>query len=50
MQEKGVGIRVADYADVDALTKAFEGIDRLLFVSIPTPNFQRNVVKSCQVQ
>ena len=44
LEEKGVKVRVADYADRNALVKAFDGIDRLLFVSVPMFDLQRNVI------
>ncbi|MGJ0120309.1 NAD(P)H-binding protein [Williamsia sp. MIQD14] len=33
LAERGVDVRVADYSDREALTAAFTGVDRLLFVS-----------------
>lgn len=33
LRELGVEIRLGDYSDTDSLVKAFQGIDRLLFVS-----------------
>ncbi len=33
LQELGVEIRQGDYSDVDSLVKAFQGVDKLLFVS-----------------
>lgn len=44
LEAKGVNVRVADYADKSSLVKAFEGIDRLLFVSVPVTDLQKNVV------
>ncbi|OYQ46062.1 NmrA family NAD(P)-binding protein [Flavobacterium aurantiibacter] len=32
-QERGIGIRVADYNDKDSLLRAFQGVTKLLFVS-----------------
>lgn len=33
LQDQGVELRVGDYADVDSLTQAFQGVDKLLLVS-----------------
>lgn len=44
----GVTPRIADYDDLESLVAAFEGIDRLLFVSVPNTDLQRNVVKAIQ--
>ena len=44
LEEEGIQVRVADYADRKALVEAFDGIDRLLFVSVPVFELQRNVV------
>ncbi|CAG5072733.1 Quinone oxidoreductase 2 [Dyadobacter sp. CECT 9623] len=33
LQEKGIEIRVGDYADYDSLVQAFNGVDKLLLVS-----------------
>ncbi|MCE7059423.1 SDR family oxidoreductase [Dyadobacter sp. CY343] len=33
IQEKGIEIRVGDYADYDSLVRAFNGVDKLLLVS-----------------
>ncbi len=33
LAERGVTVRVGDYADVDSLSKAFGGVDELLLVS-----------------
>ena len=33
LEAKGVEVRIGDYTDVDALEKAFAGIDRLLLIS-----------------
>ena len=48
LEEKGVKVRVADYADRNALVKAFDRIDRLLFVSVPMFDLQRNVVAAAK--
>ena len=44
LEEEGIQVRVADYADRKVLVEAFDGIDRLLFVSVPVFELQRNVV------
>ncbi|MEJ6400971.1 NmrA family NAD(P)-binding protein [Nicoliella lavandulae] len=41
-----VEFRIGDYSDIDSLKTAFEGIDRLLFVSVPDFNLQKNVVSA----
>lgn len=46
LEAKGVTPRIGDYADKNSLVKAFEGIDRLLFVSLPNHNLQKNVVEA----
>lgn len=33
LEEKGVDVRIGNYDDYDSLVKAFEGVDKLLFVS-----------------
>lgn len=47
-EAEGIAFRSADYSDLDRLTQAFEGIDRLLFVSIPNFNIQKNVVEAAK--
>lgn len=47
-EAEGIVFRSADYSDLDGLTQAFEGIDRLLFVSIPNFNIQKNVVEAAK--
>lgn len=49
LAELGLGLRIGDYNDLDSLVAAFEGIDRLLFVSIPTPGVQHKVVRAAQI-
>ena len=44
LEAQGFTVRVADYADVNAMVQAFDGIDRLLFVSVPVFELQKNVV------
>lgn len=48
LEAQGIKARLADYADVEALTQAFEGIDRLLFVSVPIHELQINVVEAAK--
>ena len=33
LEDKGITIRIGDYADIDSMIKAFEGVDKLLLVS-----------------
>ncbi len=49
LRQKGVEARFGDYADLPSLIKAFEGIDRLLFVSIPNFDIQKNVVEAAKI-
>lgn len=44
LEKRGVSARIADFSDKDSLVKAFDGMDRLLFISIPQANLQANVV------
>ena len=46
LEAQGFTVRVADYADVNAMVQAFDGIDRLLFVSVPVFELQKNVVEA----
>lgn len=46
LESQGFTVRVADYADVNAMVQAFDGIDRLLFVSVPVFDLQKNVVEA----
>lgn len=48
-REQGVEVRIGDYADADSMVKALQGIDRLLFVSVPMPNIQQNVVEAAKI-
>ena len=53
LKAKGVEVCIGDFNDKSSLVKAFKGIDRLLFVSVPTPNVQKNVVdaaKECNIK
>lgn len=47
-REKGVEVRIGDYADLSSMEQALQGIDRLLFVSVSYPNIQKNVVDACK--
>lgn len=49
LRQKGVQVRVGDYADLNSMIQALKGIDRLLFVSYPTPGIQKNVVTAAKV-
>lgn len=48
LSKRGIHLRVGDYANLPAMTQALRGIDRLLFVSTPTPAVQKNVVLAAQ--
>ena len=48
LEAKGIHARIGDYADKASLVKAFEGIDRLLFVSVPVHELQINVVEAAK--
>lgn len=48
LKEKGINIRIGDYADLDSMKKALQGIGRLLFVSSPIPNIQKNVIDAAK--
>ncbi|WP_239256239.1 NmrA family NAD(P)-binding protein [Listeria ilorinensis] len=48
LEARGVTARIADFADKEKLVKAFEGMDRLLFISIPQANLQANVVAAAK--
>lgn len=49
LKEKGVHIRIGDYADLDSMKKALIGMDRLLFVSNPVPGLHKNVVEAAKL-
>lgn len=49
IEQMGINVRIGDYANLDSLLSAFHGIDRLLFVSTPTPEIQKNVVIAAKV-
>ena len=48
LEAKGVHARIGDYADKESLVAAFEGIERLLFVSVPVHELQANVVAAAR--
>lgn len=48
LEAKGVHARIGDYADKASLVKAFEGINRILFVSVPIHDLQINVVEAAK--
>ncbi|MBR5684201.1 MAG: NmrA family NAD(P)-binding protein [Ruminococcus sp.] len=48
LEAKGFEVRVADYSDLSGMTKAMEGVDRLLFVSVPVFDLQKNVVEAAK--
>ncbi|MBB1079204.1 NmrA family NAD(P)-binding protein [Limosilactobacillus sp. STM2_1] len=48
LSASGVIPRIADYGDLESLVAAFEGIDRLLFVSVPNTALQQNIVSAIE--
>ncbi len=48
LEAKGIHARIGDYADKASLVKAFEGIERLLFVSVPVHELQINIVEAAK--
>ena len=48
LEAKGIHARIGDYADKASLVKAFEGIDRLLFVSVPVHELQISIVEAAK--
>lgn len=48
LEAKGIHARIGDYADKGSLVKAFDGIERLLFVSVPVHELQINVVEAAK--
>lgn len=48
LEAKGIHARIGDYSDKASLAKAFDGIDRLLFVSVPVHELQINVVEAAK--
>ncbi len=49
LETQGIIPRIADYSNVDSLVKAFEGIERLLFISVSVHELQINVVKAAKL-
>ncbi len=49
LDAKGVIARIGDYTNPDSLVKAFDGIERLLFVSISQYEIQKNVVAAAKI-
>ncbi len=49
LEKQGIIPRLADYSDVDSLVKAFEGIERLLFISVSVHELQVHVVKAAKL-
>ncbi len=49
LKKQGIIPRIADYSDVDSLVKAFEGIERLLFISVSVHELQINVVEAAKL-
>lgn len=43
LESKGIKARIGDYTNHDSLLKAFEGIDRVLFVSVSVHDMQKGV-------
>lgn len=48
LKEQGVEPRFGDFSDKTSLVNAFQGIDRLLFISVPIPELQANVVAAAK--
>ena len=48
LEAKGIHARIGDYSDKASLLRAFEGIDRLLFVSVPVHELQIPVVEAAK--
>ena len=48
LEAKGIHARIGDYSDKESLIRAFEGIDRLLFVSVPVHELQIPVVEAAK--
>ncbi|MDO4632960.1 MAG: NAD(P)H-binding protein [Eubacteriales bacterium] len=49
LERQGIIPRIADYSDVDSLVRAFEGMERLLFISVSVHELQINVVKAAKL-
>lgn len=48
LAQRGLNVRIGDYADKESLIKAFKDIDRLLFISVPQSDLQINVVEAAK--
>lgn len=48
LEAKGIHARIGDYTDKVSLVKAFEGIERLLMVSVPQHELQINTVAAAK--
>lgn len=48
LKAKGVEARIGDFSDKASLIKAFQGINRLLFVSVSIRGVQKNVVEAAK--
>lgn len=48
LKRQGIQVRIGDYADLNSMRGALKGIDRLLFVSSPMPDIQKNVVTAAK--
>ncbi len=48
LEAKGIHARIGDYNNKGSLVKAFNGIERLLFVSVPVYELQINVVEAAK--
>lgn len=48
LEAKGIHARIGDYSNKASLVKAFDGIERLLFVSVPVHELQRGVVEAAK--
>ncbi|HDG8499628.1 TPA: NAD(P)H-binding protein [Staphylococcus aureus] len=48
LAQRGLNVRIGDYADQESLIKAFKDIDRLLFISVPQSDLQINVVEAAK--
>lgn len=48
LNARGLTTRVGDYTDRDSLVKAFQDMDRLLFISFPNSEMSKNVVSAAK--
>ncbi|KRL66853.1 hypothetical protein FC27_GL000299 [Companilactobacillus versmoldensis DSM 14857 = KCTC 3814] len=48
IKQDGVTVRLGDFSDKTSMVEALKDIDRLLFVSVPTPGIQKNVVDAAK--